>query len=323
MGTEGLHPELLRIRQEYEELYEAVTAGHVSEEEAGDLLRNITAVDSDGAVWSFDPHTGNLVRALPGLPQQQASPDLFVPARGRGPAASGSQPPIPSLSGDDYAPSSGPSSGPSSDSWDEESSAPETGRSFSRDGSEGRRSRGFRFDPRLARPVAVVAIGAALSAFFLLSGREPSGGETAVPAPGPVVEAPDPTFDRPPAPDFPSSPTLLEPLPQVLLDESGAQRRLEREAVERLFAGLVAAETDVVSGSGESWARAYALPIFGASAAGWRVSVSEWVIAPDGRDRLTLVLTHPGFPSELSWWAFIEPESGFWVFSEIRPLPAG
>lgn len=317
MGYDSLHPELLRIRQEYEELYEAVTSGHVSEDEAGSMLHNITAVDGDGALWSFDPHTGNLLRALPGLPPQQAAPEMFAAARL--PSASpqdkdSAGAPIPSLSAPD---SRKPSDAASSGAWEDEREAVRP-----RGGSKGGRSVISALGgPRVLRPVIVGIIVVASAAFLLLStGDSGDAPESPSPSPSqPAPQAPERPVGSPPS-DIPSSPTILLPLPQVLADAAGGTLPLSKEAVERLYQGVVASETDVFSSSPGSWVRVYALPLLGATPAGWRVVVSEWAVAPDGRDRLTLVLTSPSFPGELRWWAFVEPQDGLWLISELRPL---
>lgn len=76
-----IHPELAKLQQDYLQLYNDVNSGAVTPEQAQQVLANLTSLDGDGALWSIDPNTGRLQRAMPGQPPQPAEPHQFAPSR--------------------------------------------------------------------------------------------------------------------------------------------------------------------------------------------------------------------------------------------------
>lgn len=76
-----MHPELMRIEEQYLSLVADLQAGHIGQADALAVLANLTAVDGEGWVWSIDPSTGEFLRALPGQPGAFADPAQFSVSR--------------------------------------------------------------------------------------------------------------------------------------------------------------------------------------------------------------------------------------------------
>ena len=76
-----MHPDLLVLQQNYNHVLDEYEAKHLSYDEAMDTLRVMTAVDSDGWIWSVDPDSGNFIRQRPGGAAEFAGESLFVAAQ--------------------------------------------------------------------------------------------------------------------------------------------------------------------------------------------------------------------------------------------------
>lgn len=304
----GIHPELERIRIEYQELYDSVVAGHVPEDEAKELLRNITAVDADAAVWSFDPYSGDLMRALPGLPPQRASADMFAASRLPAPDVYDPGPARPSL------PSSGPEPGFGL-SFDEDYDLMDG--DMPMEPSSGRRlSIPVSLRP-LVRPIVVGVVFVATASFLVMSRVDADRASDADPE---VVAPAAPVADRD---GFVSPPSSTRPSPgppPVEVSADGEVIPLSRDAAQYLFEGLLAQDTSILSAEG--WTRVYALPLLGASASGYEMEVVDWVVDRSGRDRLTVTIDIGPDVPPLRWWVFVAPEGGVWMISGIEPLPS-
>jgi hypothetical protein len=74
--SSNLHPDLVLLRQRYDELLAYVDAGHLTAENAISTLATLTAVDSLGAEWRISAD-GTFLRNMPGAPAVPADPRQF------------------------------------------------------------------------------------------------------------------------------------------------------------------------------------------------------------------------------------------------------
>lgn len=76
--TDQLHPDLVRLQQQYMQLVQAVNAQTMSVDQAMASLTAMKAIDGAGYEWSYNTN-GELVRAIPGQPGQPTEPWEFSP----------------------------------------------------------------------------------------------------------------------------------------------------------------------------------------------------------------------------------------------------
>ena len=81
-----MHPELVNIQNRYERILDDNEAGHLTFEQAMDMVNQLAAIDGDGYVWSMNPQTGTFLRAQPGGIPQPADAGMFIPAQIHGDA---------------------------------------------------------------------------------------------------------------------------------------------------------------------------------------------------------------------------------------------
>ena len=74
-----LHPQLQQLEDQYNQLVDAVEAGHYSFDDALAVLHGTFVTDAAGAVWSINGD-GDFVRSLyPGAPAEKTEPSQFAP----------------------------------------------------------------------------------------------------------------------------------------------------------------------------------------------------------------------------------------------------
>jgi len=76
-----LHPDLANLDAVYRKLYEDVSNGTLTVDDAVIVLENTQVPDGDGALWSIDPHSGDFIRTIPGQDAGSVTdPAMFVGA---------------------------------------------------------------------------------------------------------------------------------------------------------------------------------------------------------------------------------------------------
>ena len=76
-----IHPDLAKLRSEYERIIADFEHGHIAEPEATELLANMRVFDANGAAWGIDLY-GMFTRQVgPDSPLENASPSLYSSAQ--------------------------------------------------------------------------------------------------------------------------------------------------------------------------------------------------------------------------------------------------
>jgi hypothetical protein len=74
-----LHPELGQLQVKYDELVSSVEQGHISYQDAVNVLNSMVALDAAGFEWRIDAD-GNFTKAFPGQQPITSDPKTFSPA---------------------------------------------------------------------------------------------------------------------------------------------------------------------------------------------------------------------------------------------------
>lgn len=75
-----MHPELQKLEHFYEEQYNRVLAGEITQDEATYALENAVAIDGSGAEWTISADSVDVffLRAEPGYEPERADPNQFI-----------------------------------------------------------------------------------------------------------------------------------------------------------------------------------------------------------------------------------------------------
>ena len=76
-----IHPDLAKLRSEYERIIADFEHGHIAEPEATELLANMRVFDANGAAWGIDLYGMFTRQAGPDSPLENASPSLYSSAQ--------------------------------------------------------------------------------------------------------------------------------------------------------------------------------------------------------------------------------------------------
>lgn len=104
-----MHPELVRLEEQYNRLIDDCQAGHISYEQALSALEHLTVIDGEGSEWGIDEFGHFFRRRIPGAPPEVCDPSLFIPSQL--PSRPGGAVPVwdnPDLMSPPGAPQSGP-----------------------------------------------------------------------------------------------------------------------------------------------------------------------------------------------------------------------